>query len=697
MRSIVPTFLFSLMICTWASAQPIPAKPQVTPPKKPVAPAPPDPNRTIPPTGKPLPEADRAELEAGVKKLGEAIASLQKELAQKPALLALLPDVEIYYNAVRYPLQYGEPIELKAARQALVDADDRIAQLRSGEVRWINATGPRGYVSRIDGSVQPYVVLIPANYKAGDPAFYRADFWCHGRGENLMELVFLKSKFDHAPANAFVVNLYGRYCCANKFAGEVDCLEVIEDLKKRYPIDSNKLVSIGFSMGGAAVWQFATHYSDVFAAASPGAGFSETREFLRMKPEEIAATPAWQKSLWHWYDCTDYAENLAMIPTIAYAGEIDGQKQASDVMIPYLEKEGLKLERLIGPQTGHKYEPATKKALDARLEELTAKGRNPVPLKIRFTTWTLRYNRMYWVTLTGLEKHWDRARVEASIDGPGAISVKTQNVTGFVIDLPAGSIAAPATSKMGVVTIDGKPLQVELTNDGHLTAQFRRTADGWAMGMWLADNGKTATPVRFPPDKTPGMQGPIDDAFMDAFMFVEPSGKTGNAAVDQWVASEFKHAVDHWRKQFRGEARVKKDVNVTEDDLLKYNVVCFGDASTNSLLAKMAGKLPVKQEKGELTLAGKSFDAKTHVAVLIYPNPLISGRYVVMNSGFTFREFDYENNARQIAKLPDFAVIDVTAPITKKSPGNVVHAGFFDEHWQAPAATLATPAAASGK
>ena len=48
--------------------------------------------------------------------------------------------------------------------------------------------------------------------------------------------------------------------------------------------------------------------------------------------------------------------------------------------------------------------------------------------------------------------------------------------------------------------------------------------------------------------------------------------------------------------------------------------------------------------------------------MLIYPNPLNPKRYVVLNSGFTFREYDYLNNARQVPKLPDWAVIDVSEP-----------------------------------
>ena len=67
---------------------------------------------------------------------------------------------------------------------------------------------------------------------------------------------------------------------------------------------------------------------------------------------------------------------------------------------------------------------------------------------------------------------------------------------------------------------------------------------------------------------------------------------------------------------------------------------------------------------------------------MIYPNPLNPKRYVVLNSGFTFREYDYLNNARQVPKLPDFAVLDVNTPPSSRLPGKVVTAGFFDEGWK---------------
>ena len=56
--------------------------------------------------------------------------------------------------------------------------------------------------------------------------------------------------------------------------------------------------------------------------------------------------------------------------------------------------------------------------------------------------------------------------------------------------------------------------------------------------------------------------------------------------------------------------------------------------------------------------------------------------YIVINSGFTYREYDYLNNARQVAKLPDWAIIDLTQPVTTQDPGGVPVAGFFGEHWE---------------
>lgn len=126
---------------------------------------------------------------------------------------------------------------------------------------------------------------------------------------------------------------------------------------------------------------------------------------------------------------------------------------------------------------------------------------------------------------------------------------------------------------------------------------------------------------------------------------------------------------------------MKKDTEVTEADMMAHNIVVWGTPASNSVLGKMADRLPVKWVGEQVTVGKASYAAGTHYPAFIYPNPLNPKRYVVVNSGFTFREFDYLNNARQISKLPDWAVIDTTTPADGKYPGKVVSAGFFDEGW----------------
>ena len=174
-------------------------------------------------------------------------------------------------------------------------------------------------------------------------------------------------------ADRFMLQPFSRYTNASRFAGETDGLEAIESVAKAYPIDRNRIVMTGFSMGGAAAWSFIVHYADRWAAAAPGAGFSETAVFLR---GALASQPqnAVQQTLWHMYDSTDYAANTFNLPVVAYSGGIDAQKQAADAMAAAMLQEGLALEHVIGPETGHAYEPHARQQVQDRLDQLVGHG-----------------------------------------------------------------------------------------------------------------------------------------------------------------------------------------------------------------------------------------------------------------------------------------------------------------------------------
>src|SRR5262249_17258245 len=155
----------------------------------------------------------------------------------------------------------------------------RARELAEGKAPWTTATGliVRGYVSKIDKSVQPYGLVVPASFSPNSPHRWRLDAWFHGRGETLSEGNFLSDRgtkpWEFTPRATIVLHLYGRFCNANKFAGEVDLFEALAAVKQQYRIDENRILVRGFSMGGASAWHFGTHYAGLWAAVAPGAGF----------------------------------------------------------------------------------------------------------------------------------------------------------------------------------------------------------------------------------------------------------------------------------------------------------------------------------------------------------------------------------------------------------------------------------------
>src|SRR5262249_55919922 len=153
----------------------------------------------------------------------------------------------------------------------------------------------------------------------------------------------------------------------------------------------------------------------------------------------------------------------------------DSQKQAADMMAKALAAEGVELVHIIGPKTGHAYHPQAKEEINRRIDSVVSRGRDPVPNKVRFTTWTLRYNQMLWVTVDGLDQHWMRARVDAEIAGASTVKVKTLNVSGLTLTMPSGLCPLDNTQRPTVI-VDGQELTAaRVLSDRSWMAHFRKT------------------------------------------------------------------------------------------------------------------------------------------------------------------------------------------------------------------------------
>lgn len=664
--------------------------------------------RRIPREGVKVP-ADREQLlRAGLQQLQTLIAEVRSQNVS--AGVALLPDVMIFERAVRVALDHNEffaPKDIDKADELLAEGISRSRQLLAGDATWTKQSGlvVRGYISRIDQTVQPYGLVVPETYAFNNSVPTRCDLWFHGRGETLSEVNFIwdrmKNRGQYTPDHTIVLHPYGRYSNAFKFAGEVDVLESLEDVQRHYRIDEDRIGVRGFSMGGAACWQFAVHYADRWFAANPGAGFSETPQFLNFFQKETLNPMPWEKALWNLYDCDKYAANLAHCPTIAYSGENDIQKQAADVMETALKEHGIRLRHIIGAGMGHKIDDASKAIIEDGMSSLAKHGSNTLPTQVSIETFTVKYNRMHWLTVDELEEHWAPARATATIhepfgrgsfngkeayesglgsgievaEGPDVMLIDTTNVRSLSVNFDAGECPVRATHAR--ITLHSGEDHQQVTVAGPMSDgswQFTLRKD--AKDNWRQTSGEPESLV-----KRHNLQGPIDDAFMDSFVFVRPTGTTANETVGKWAEAELQRAIEHWRRHFRGDARVVDDKDVTDELIASANLVLWGDPSSNSVMAQVADRLPIKWGNKQITVGSQSFDATHHAPVLIYPNPLNPDRYVVFNSSFTFRDYAYLNNARQVPMLPDWAVVDLRTPPGNVWPGKVVTADFFNEFW----------------
>ncbi|MCC6536484.1 MAG: hypothetical protein IT162_02980, partial [Bryobacterales bacterium] len=291
---------------------------------------------------------------------------------------------------------------------------------------------------------------------------------------------------------------------------------------------------------------------------------------------------------------------------------------------------------LVGPQTPHKFHADSKKQSDAFLDKHVAAGRAIGQAeRVRFATYTTRYAAAGWVRIEGMEQHYERAEVDAD---PATNTVRTKNVSRLALNIPRGP-----DSGRGFIEIDGTRLA---TAPGVVNTYEKQPGGGWRK----AQSEKPGT-LR----KRPGLQGPIDDAFMESFLVVKPNAP--HAAMQRFF--------DEFAKWMRADPRTVDASALTPAQIAAHNLILFGDPSTNPVIRRVLGQLPLKWP----TESGRTLAA-------IYPNPLNPSRYVVINSGHTFGEKEFRGtNALLFPRLGDWAILDTAT-------GQPVETGFFDETWQ---------------
>jgi dienelactone hydrolase len=638
-----------------------------------------------------LDAAVRKQLEAAADKLARQIAILRNQNVGDPQLA----DVEIYHKAAVWALTHNEFPQKDAAEwtQAVLDRGMlRASQLSRGETPWWLQPGQaavRGYRSRIDGSVQPYAVTLPADYAKEKLKKYRVDVVLHGRNDDLTEVAFLHqhSGDKPAPAEDFVhIDLYGRGENAYRWAGETDLQEAVDNflgveqaLNRGPLIDRNRFVLRGFSMGGAGTWHLGLHRPSSWCVLGPGAGFTATHGYVKGLPEKL---PAFQEDCLTIYDAIDYAENAFNVPVVAYAGAEDDQLKATQAVQDKLAKLDLKLPHpltlLKAPGIDHKFPPEWEKKAQDEYTKYATPGRGEPPDHVRFVTYTLKYPGCDWVDILALDRHYQRSLVDAERSEKG-FTIKTANVRILRLGMLPGATRSPTAVAIDDQKIDARPYQAR---DNDLSLYLERRDGKWTSVL----PEKVITERVRKPQKVAGLTGPIDDAFTTNFLCVRGTGTPWNDAVQTYADADLERFQKEWSKYFRGDLPIKKDEDVTPEDIASKNLILFGDPGSNSLIAQSLTDLPLMWTKDQIAFDGKEFSAKEHVPALIYPSPLAGDRYVVLNSGHTFHADDFKGtNALLYPRLGDFAMLKLGG---KKDPllgVEVIQAGLFDDFWRLPA------------
>lgn len=660
LRFLTMKFLTFVLLSIYVFAQPRPAQP---------------------PPIQPKPE----ELQR-VKELSDSIS---ERLAKVRASKELMADVAVYEKAGRmlleFPDEFGTQEGITRAISVLEEGNQRAESLAQGHAPWTKGKKrTHAFVSDLDGSLQPYGVTIPESYDGSKPV--RLYVWMHGRAQRLTESEFLytfprqnASRPPVADYGQIQLDVYGRWNGAGwHFAGEAEVFEAIAAVSKRYKIDQNRILLRGFSMGGEGAWHIALHHPDRFAAAEIGAGtWSRREENPDLAPYQRAALKIWE-------NMHEWALNIFNLPLAAHDGDTDtqtavlpgyapgiphrGQLESSLRVRDQLMKEGFSMEGdpdflrasgspgifLISRNTGHGTSPLVRGRLDNFLKQWGDSGRM-TPNHVRFVTFTTRYNRGHWVTLEELTKMYERAEIDAerSMDGT-KIQIKTRNLS---------RIAVREAARTTSIDIDGRRLMVRPSQ----SIVLEKSAAAWQVAGPIAGLRKVH-----------GLQGPIDDAFLDPFILVRPTGEPWNKAVHEQSLRTLSRFERLYARFYRAHPRMIDDKDLKVTDLAKYHVVLFGDPGSNSWIAKLNGKLPLEWTKEKLVLNGQAYPASKHFPAMIYPNPMNPSRYVVINTGLTIEDREYRGDYN-MPRLGDYAVMKIK---DDAEVADAVVAGLFNGLWR---------------
>ena len=197
------------------------------------------------------------------------------------------------------------------------------------------------------------------------------------------------------------VHCFGRPSTFYRGMGEEDVLEVIDEVKRRFPVDADRVYIMGHSMGGSGSYTVGLHYPDRFGGIMPidaamGSGWDGGRGRIRPRRR-----PGWSRRSRSMTPPGSYpnVRNVDVFFKNAGAGIQGRSTEFTDGIV---DEGGFSTAESF-PGMPHNFGDAY--PYSHFVTELIQHPIRRKPSEVKFYTNTLRYNRAYWVTIDRLTRH----------------------------------------------------------------------------------------------------------------------------------------------------------------------------------------------------------------------------------------------------------------------------------------------------
>lgn len=470
--------------------------------------------------------------------------------------------------------------------QRILDNPKLLSELR-GVTEW-------AYLSPVDGSGQPFKLNIPTDYDPSKPA--PLALYMHGYSGNHLE--HSVGMVDHP--GSFEVSVLGRSRGGRYRAlSEADVMAVLAYVTEHWAVDPDRVHLTGGSMGGAGTFWLGSRYPDHFASGRPVCG---------------AAT---DKPL----------GNLLTLPLYATHSDDDWRVPIVHSRGPIAKLRALGANATLDETTGLGHNAWDYGAGNERGAAWYVKQVRPAAkdvLRVDFTALDGGATGEFWAQIAEWGPKPAPARFVLKVMGKNRIDGKLENVSRLRLWLAQAPVDA---SKPLLLGLAGAP-QLSLAAPLPDVIFVERTPSGWAFTGEL--------PAVAARRHTPGGANQLYDGEPLLIVYgthgskaltvalrsaAEVASHSSNASWPKPNGERGNDGVSH-NQNLYGDLLIKADRDVTADDIARRHLVLIGSAAQNSVVEKLAARLPAHYDHAKILFDdGMELPAEGRALGLVHYNP----------------------------------------------------------------------------